>query len=233
MARQHLNIRDFDSRFSMDERGRLFWDDQVIETRGLRTRDFVLAVIVAVAACAGAIATWVNVFKPSLPVAVTVTYPPPTTSGAAPAVSSPTGAELSTFLIGTVGPFAGCEANLPQDYQAEIDMLTQNYHDRLTANGQAVLVILLGAFDNRRLAPNCSARFGSNERLAMLRAKRVQEKFVEKLSRQSKRTPSFALFAVGPKHFEATSGGEERTQDRSVTAWVVMDSHHGVTAQKP
>jgi hypothetical protein len=71
MERQKLKVKDFDDRFSMDEKGRLFWDDQKIETRGWRTRDFVVVCIgVAIAfgtLVSSSINTWANVKKLNMP----------------------------------------------------------------------------------------------------------------------------------------------------------------------
>lgn len=81
MAREKLKLKDFDQRFSIDERGKLYWDNQIIETEvGLKKRDFILAVIAALAAWVGVTTSIVtaanNILHPTPPPLVTVFSPP-------------------------------------------------------------------------------------------------------------------------------------------------------------
>jgi hypothetical protein len=116
-----------------------------------------------------------------------------------PAPPAPSRAELQTVPIGRVGPFADCSADLPTAFENQLDVMVQNYRDHVNSNTRAALIILVGAADNRRLAPACVAFFGTNEQLAAARARRIRSQLEQKLSRALVQ-PSYAVLTSGPKH---------------------------------
>jgi hypothetical protein len=138
--------------------------------------------------------------------------------------------ELQTVPIGRIGPFADCSADLPLDYENQINLLVRNYRDRVNANVRAALIILVGSADNRRLTRRCSVRFGTNEQLAIARANIVRMQLEQELS-QERLQPSYAVLASGPRHLEATTEGGGRRQDRSVEVWVAIDSSQASAVQ--
>jgi hypothetical protein len=149
-----------------------------------------------------------------------------------PAPPVPSRAELQTFPIGSVGPFADCSADLPTASEIQLDVIVQNYRDHLNSNTRAALIILEGAADNRRLAPPCAAFFGTNEQLALARARRIRAQLEQKLSRALVQ-PSYAVLTSGPKHLEAKGENEGRQQDRAVDAWISIDPRQDGAMQKP
>lgn len=130
--------------------------------------------------------------------------------------------ELQTFPIGSVGPFADCNADLPLTYENQLDLLVRNYQDHVKSNARATLIILVGAADNRRLTPVCAAYFGTNEQLAVARASNVRARLEPRLSGEPLK-PSYVILTSGPRHLEAKAEGEGRRQDRAVDAWIAID----------
>jgi len=140
--------------------------------------------------------------------------------------------ELQSIPIGSVGPFADCSAELPTAFENQLDAMVQNYNDHVTSNASATLVILVGAADNHRLAPPCAARFGTNEQLAISRARWVRARLEQKLLRQLVH-PNYVVLSSGPKHLEARAEDGGRQQDRAVDAWVAIDHLVGSAARQP
>lgn len=141
------------------------------------------------------------------------------------------GIELRMLPIGAVGPFADCSANLPATYEEQIDLLVQSYHGRVNSSIGAGLIILIGTADNRRLAPGCLSRFGTNEQLAATRADLVLERLEQKLSGEHLQ-PSYTVLTSGPRHLEATGENDGRWQDRSVNVWVAINPSQSNANQK-
>ena len=154
----------------------------------------------------------------------------PRQQSAIPTISSHI--ELPALSIGGIGPFSDCSADLPSDYRNQLDTLVQNYRSRVSPNARAALIILVGTADNRRLAPKCAARFGTNEQLAVARANQTREQ-LEKRFLSEPLQPSYTVLTSGPRHLEASVEGEERRKDRAVNAWVVIDLPLADTKQKP
>jgi hypothetical protein len=154
----------------------------------------------------------------------------PQSQPAAPLAISRTG--LRTLPIGSVGPFADCSADLAPAYENQLDLLVENYRDQVNSVAKAALIILVGTTDNRRLAPGCSARFGTSQQLAVARANHIRTQLKQKLSGEHPR-PDYALLTSGPRHLEASVEGEGRRHDRAVDAWVVIDTPQVAATPKP
>jgi hypothetical protein len=134
----------------------------------------------------------------------------------------PDSIELRMLPIGAVGPFADCSVDPPSTYEDQLDLLVKSYRDRVNSNIGAGLIILIGAADNRRLAPSCLSHFGTNEQLAATRANLVLARLEQKLSGEHLQ-PRYAVLTSGPRHLEANGEADGRWQDRSVNVWVAIN----------
>lgn len=133
--------------------------------------------------------------------------------------------ELHAFEIGSVGPFGDCKTDMPATYDEQIDRLAQKYRDDVQASGstaRAALIILMGLADNRRLTPACAKLFGSNENIAITRARNVQTKIGPRLLAEQVK-PSYVVLTSGPRHLEAIKEGDGRQEDRAVEVWLAID----------
>jgi len=130
-------------------------------------------------------------------------------------------ADLQTFRLGAIGPFADCDADLPLGFKDQMDALIRNYRSRIKSDTRGALIILVGAADNRRLTPKCAIRFKTNEQLAATRAANVREQWEAIFSGETLK-PRFIVLTSGPRHLEASREAEGRSEDRTVDVWVAV-----------